>query len=98
MVNWKSPEEAEAWWERLIKLEARCDAFDRDFINISKAAAMNAISILISNEKHDYMKRRQLYYVDKINNSINIDEIGKELKMFIQEYKQYKGVDLGPIY
>ena len=92
MVELNKKEEAETIWERIEKLETRCDVLDKKFIESVRCIAisgMNSLGISLIFDKSDYMINRIHYYNKLINECTDDLEMAEVMKKFIEEYKTY---------
>ena len=90
MVNWRSPEEVEAWWAELQRIGERVDTIEERMIALAKDVYKSFFLTISRTTTHKYIKDRVSYYIDRVSECNNEKEMGSLIKEFTEEYKTYR--------
>lgn len=89
MVNWRSPEEAEAWWEKLGSLEERVNELDQRLVNIARDAYKSFVLTVVLATKTKYFGERAKHYEKLLNESKSEAEMARYLQELVEEVTTY---------
>jgi len=95
MVQWHSPEEAEAWWEELQDLKQKITSLEKRLVNIAIEAYYSPIYTIMAITRHlypekwDYIDKRAAHYIKLIRKSKNEKEMHHHQDQFFEELLSY---------
>lgn len=92
MVQWHSPEEAEAWWAELQDLKEKVARFEKRLVSTNKLAYGATIEIVVAMtppSKAKYVHQRAIHYAELIDNAKDEAEIANYMQGFIKEIRTY---------
>lgn len=92
MVNWKSPEESEAWWVELQELKKRVAWLEQRLVDTARRAYgswMLTVVAMTPPAKQKYISERAQHYAKLIDESKDESEISNHLGQFVKEIMTY---------
>jgi hypothetical protein len=92
MVEWHSPEEAEAWWAELQDLKEEVTRLEKRLVATSRLAYGATIEIvvaIVAPTQRRYVHQRAKHYAELIENAEDETEIANYLHEFMKEIRTY---------
>ena len=89
MVNWKSPEEAEAWWERLTDLGESVAKLEKRVVDVARITYKSLMVTFVVSAGKKYIKDRARHYEELLDKSNNETEMSRLFNEFLEEYCTY---------
>ena len=93
MVNWKSPEEGEAWWAEFQELKKKVESLEERLLSIAKDVHRSILLTVARTETRKYVKDRALHYSDQLSKCKDENEMTNNLTEFVREYMTYLKFD-----
>lgn len=92
MANWKSPEEAEAWWSELQELKGKVNKLEERLVGVARGTIISFPAMLqglAPAAKRKYLDERGAHYIRLIGKSKDEAEMFSHLKQYLKEFQTY---------